>query len=203
MPRLTITVPDHDPTSFHFDLERKLLSIGRDENSGVTLNHSSISTQHSELMRVEGGYILRDLHSLNGTLLEGKRMMVVDFNRDAHAYIGDVRLDISFSKAEENILAGEKFSSMQTTEDPNEDPPEQPKPAKAKLPEPDASKREKSTLPKPSLTEVAPNSAPNTVAAANHSYKVAQKQSGGGFLSFIFRSILALAAVLAGFAYRH
>ncbi|MCK5557750.1 MAG: GAF domain-containing protein [Candidatus Hydrogenedentes bacterium] len=53
-------------------LEETVLTIGRGEKSGLVLDDEFVSTNHAEL-RLEGGkYVLRDLASTNGTLVNGK-----------------------------------------------------------------------------------------------------------------------------------
>ena len=48
--------------------------IGRDEGCFLRIASADVSRQHCELARVEGGSVLRDLKSQNGTLLNGKRV---------------------------------------------------------------------------------------------------------------------------------
>lgn len=48
--------------------------IGRDEGCFLRIASADVSRQHCELSRVDGGWVLRDLKSQNGTLLNGKRI---------------------------------------------------------------------------------------------------------------------------------
>ena len=48
--------------------------IGRDPNSQLHLNHPTVSWQHAEIVRRNGGFSIRDLDSSNGTFVNGRRV---------------------------------------------------------------------------------------------------------------------------------
>lgn len=50
------------------------LRIGRDEQNGLRLGHSSVSRFHAELCSAADGWYLRDLRSRNGTYVNGQRV---------------------------------------------------------------------------------------------------------------------------------
>lgn len=50
------------------------LSIGRASDSGLRLNHASVSRQHATLLGTGTGWMLHDLGSFNGTWLNGRRV---------------------------------------------------------------------------------------------------------------------------------
>jgi transcriptional regulator with GAF, ATPase, and Fis domain len=52
-------------------LEGDLLRIGKSSGSGLQLRDGTVSRDHCEIVRDEKGYLLRDLGSTNGTLLDG------------------------------------------------------------------------------------------------------------------------------------
>jgi pSer/pThr/pTyr-binding forkhead associated (FHA) protein len=51
------------------------LRIGRDVSSGLRLSDSSASRVHAELRRNGESWTLRDLGSMNGTFVNGRRVM--------------------------------------------------------------------------------------------------------------------------------
>jgi hypothetical protein len=56
------------------DLPEEFLSIGRASDSGLIIRDDYTSTNHARLLRTEKGWILEDLDSTNGTLLDGNRV---------------------------------------------------------------------------------------------------------------------------------
>ena len=50
------------------------LRIGRLDSLDIVLNDSSISRRHAEVVGTADGWIVRDLGSMNGTMLNGKRL---------------------------------------------------------------------------------------------------------------------------------
>lgn len=50
------------------------LTIGRDASCQLVVNDSYVSSRHARIERKTGGYVLRDLHSRNGTFLNGSRI---------------------------------------------------------------------------------------------------------------------------------
>ena len=56
------------------DLPDEFLSIGRSSDSGLVIRDDYTSTNHARLLRTEKGWVLEDLDSTNGTLLDGTRV---------------------------------------------------------------------------------------------------------------------------------
>ena len=56
------------------DLPDEILSIGRSSDSGLVIRDDYTSTNHARLLRSDSGWILEDLDSTNGTLLDGSRV---------------------------------------------------------------------------------------------------------------------------------
>ncbi|MFE9610036.1 FHA domain-containing protein [Streptomyces sp. NPDC006012] len=51
------------------------LRIGRDPVNGLRLTHETVSRVHAELTRQGGMWVLRDLGSTNGTVVNGRRVI--------------------------------------------------------------------------------------------------------------------------------
>lgn len=52
-----------------FHLDRDCIVVGRDPSSNLVINHVSVSRKHAELRRENDRWIVRDLHSQNGTFV--------------------------------------------------------------------------------------------------------------------------------------
>lgn len=113
MPRVTITVPEKTPQPYRFQLDRQSVTLGRGSENDIAIDSGSISVRHAEMLRVEGGYELRDLGSTNGIKLDEERMEVIPLRSGTSAKLGDVTFDFLLSDEEEEALARER-SAMQS-----------------------------------------------------------------------------------------
>lgn len=57
-----------------FELEDTTLRLGRDSSSSIQLHDTEISRHHAEIRRVDQDFTIADLHSSNGTFVNGKRI---------------------------------------------------------------------------------------------------------------------------------
>lgn len=57
-----------------FELEGPTVTIGRDSSNLVQLHDTGVSRQHAEIRRMDNRFLLVDLNSSNGTLVNGKRI---------------------------------------------------------------------------------------------------------------------------------
>jgi pSer/pThr/pTyr-binding forkhead associated (FHA) protein len=72
MPSLVIQKADGARQSF--SLEKDRITLGRSRDSDVFLPDQWLSRHHAEILRAQEGFILADLGSKNGTLLNGERV---------------------------------------------------------------------------------------------------------------------------------
>lgn len=63
LPELGLPAPGPEP-----------LRIGRNHGSGLRLSDSTVSRTHAELRHQDGGWVLHDLGSANGTYVNGRRV---------------------------------------------------------------------------------------------------------------------------------
>lgn len=69
--------------------EGQTLTIGRGQDADVTVDNNAISRQHSSLELKGGTYYLTDLYSLNGTKVNGKKIVSsVPIRKKDHLEIG-------------------------------------------------------------------------------------------------------------------
>lgn len=108
MPRVTITVPDANPQPYRFQLDRRVVTLGRGSNNDIVIDCGSVSGSHAEMRRIEGGYELHDLDSTNGIKLDGERMPVIPLQSGLSVKLGDVAFDFQLNDEELEALAREK-----------------------------------------------------------------------------------------------
>ena len=70
MPKLIVSLPDGGESSF--DLEADVITVGRTDDNIVHIDDASVSSHHATLTHKDGGYILDDLDSTNGTRVNGE-----------------------------------------------------------------------------------------------------------------------------------
>lgn len=75
------------------------LRIGRLDSLEIVLNDSSISRRHAEVVPTEDHWIVRDLGSMNGTMLNGKRLGRTDQQLKDNDVVqcGDMIFNVSFA----------------------------------------------------------------------------------------------------------
>ena len=77
MPRLSIHLPDGSEKTIVLPKNGEYFArIGRDEHCEIVLPFQSVSGEHALLQFKEGGYVLEDLGSTNGTKINGLTPMV-------------------------------------------------------------------------------------------------------------------------------
>ena len=50
------------------------ITIGRDRTNSITIENQLVSRYHAELHKIKADYYIRDLHSSNGTFVNGKQI---------------------------------------------------------------------------------------------------------------------------------
>ena len=73
MPKLIVSLPDGSAVTH--ELAEATISVGRLQDNTLQIEDASVSSHHAELTLGDGGdYVLTDIGSTNGTLLNGKEM---------------------------------------------------------------------------------------------------------------------------------
>jgi transcriptional regulator with GAF, ATPase, and Fis domain len=75
-------------------VERECFRIGKDPVNDLVLVDSTVSREHCEIIRDARGYLLRDLESTNGTLLDGAEIREGYLNAGTVISVGRVELKV-------------------------------------------------------------------------------------------------------------
>ena len=73
--------------------------IGRDTEADITLDADNVSRHHCEIRFWDGDYVLKDLHSKNGTMLNGKPVDVAVIAVNDLIEVGRFRLVVEHKHA--------------------------------------------------------------------------------------------------------
>ena len=96
--------------------------VGRSRQAGLTVAHPMVSRRHAELFEASGLLMIRDLGSLNGTLMDGRRIKEAPLPPDAEFTIGPLTFQAKYeyegdlSKLPAPVLADEPHEEVATTE---------------------------------------------------------------------------------------
>jgi pSer/pThr/pTyr-binding forkhead associated (FHA) protein len=58
-----------------FELNKEVMTIGREANNDITIQDTEISRNHARISRKSGAYVLEDLGSTNGTFVNKQRLV--------------------------------------------------------------------------------------------------------------------------------
>jgi DNA-binding winged helix-turn-helix (wHTH) protein len=94
------------PSGKVYPLEDALVTIGRDANNTVMLADYRISRRHAEIAGDGGNYVLHDMGSKNGTLVNGSRVTAPQplVAGDIISFPGLPGVELAFSTGEETVL---------------------------------------------------------------------------------------------------
>ncbi|MEY3805757.1 MAG: hypothetical protein RIR69_569 [Actinomycetota bacterium] len=76
----------------YYVLSRALTTVGRADSCDISFDDITVSRQHSEIIRHDGRYMVRDMGSLNGTYVNQRRVDVVELHQGDELQIGKFRL---------------------------------------------------------------------------------------------------------------
>jgi pSer/pThr/pTyr-binding forkhead associated (FHA) protein len=80
-------------------LEAPVTTLGRHQDSEISLDDITVSRRHAEIVRTEAGYIVRDSGSLNGTYVNNQRIDEAPLRQGDELQVGKFRL-VFFEKAD-------------------------------------------------------------------------------------------------------
>ena len=72
--KYTLILQTEPEVGKEFPLEKEILTIGRDLENDIVINHPEVSRRHCQLTVTNGNCAVQDLGSLNGTFLDGEKI---------------------------------------------------------------------------------------------------------------------------------
>lgn len=92
-PGIGLLVVTRGPNSgSRYALDEPLVTAGRHPDSMIFLDDITVSRRHAEVHKVDGGYELRDVGSLNGTYLNRRRVESASLSDGDEVQIGTFKL---------------------------------------------------------------------------------------------------------------
>ena len=80
-------------------LEAPVTTLGRHQDSEISLDDITVSRRHAEIVRTASGYVVRDSGSLNGTYVNNQRIDEAPLRQGDELQVGKFRL-VFFEKAD-------------------------------------------------------------------------------------------------------
>jgi DNA-binding NtrC family response regulator len=93
-----------------FIIARDVIRAGKAEDNDLVLSEETVSRAHFEIVRDAKGYLLRDLHSTNGTFLDGAEIREAYIRAGSVITAGTVQLKFQPFEERIEILPSEKES---------------------------------------------------------------------------------------------
>ena len=113
MPQIKVMLGDNEVNRYSFD--KDIVSIGRSRDNDIVIENLAISRNHARIRRdAEGRFILSDLNSANGTLVNGVRITKTEIMSGDTIGIGKHRLRFEDDTFGEEALIGEAFTADRT-----------------------------------------------------------------------------------------
>jgi pSer/pThr/pTyr-binding forkhead associated (FHA) protein len=85
-----------------FPLQLERVSVGRGKSNDLVLTDSSVSREHAELIRSAAGYLVRDLGSTNGVLVNGSRVREQPLKAGDRILFGSC--EVRYERVDDGIL---------------------------------------------------------------------------------------------------
>jgi transcriptional regulator with GAF, ATPase, and Fis domain len=94
LPRCALVVLSGPARGQERVIDKDVFRIGKSPDSDLTLSDETVSRMHCEIVREARGYLLRDLDSTNGTLLDGAEIREAFIKPGAILTVGKVELKV-------------------------------------------------------------------------------------------------------------
>lgn len=81
------------------ETDKAEITIGRNDNNDIHINNLGVSKKHARIFRCNGEYVIEDLKSTNGTLMNNESIATAKLSGNDVATIGKHDLYISIQEA--------------------------------------------------------------------------------------------------------
>lgn len=112
MPEIIIKLGDNIVHKYFFDKE--IISIGRARDNDVVIENLSVSRNHARIRKVEGKYIVTDLNSANGTLVNGVQISKTELFDNDVVTIGKHKLQFLNKPLTDEQIISDAFGAERT-----------------------------------------------------------------------------------------
>jgi pSer/pThr/pTyr-binding forkhead associated (FHA) protein len=103
-----------------FDLSADYITIGRAADNTICLDHSSVSKHHARLTVDGSGFTLCDLHSTNGTIVNGDKIVSAQLKDGDRITLGEVELHFALAKKNRVPSPSSTVTRLQSNGDSHE-----------------------------------------------------------------------------------
>ena len=113
--RMELKVLSGSDKGFRVELDHDVVRIGSSEANHLTINDSTVSRRHAEIVRIQDGILLRDLGSTNGTWVSEVRVREVFLGEDRIFRVGKTELHFALRDEVVDIVPAEepKFEGLE------------------------------------------------------------------------------------------
>lgn len=95
----------------YIELDIDTVTIGRLDDNTVVIDNPTVSSHHAQIVRTEGGFVLKDLESTNGTRVNARDVTEVDLRPKDTVQFGSI--EFVFDDIEDH--RGPRSPSVSTT----------------------------------------------------------------------------------------
>ena len=106
--RCALQVMSGDRKGHSLAFDGDLLRIGKNSDNDLVLEDSTVSREHCQIVRDPKGYLLRDLGSTNGTLLDGAEIREGYLRPGALITVGRIELKVLAVEERIELLPAER-----------------------------------------------------------------------------------------------
>jgi pSer/pThr/pTyr-binding forkhead associated (FHA) protein len=102
MLKILLTLKGKDLKTLETD--KAEITIGRNENNDIQINNLGASKKHARIFRRDGKYVIEDLRSTNGTLLNNESIITAQLKSNDVVTIGKHNLFISIQEGRDATI---------------------------------------------------------------------------------------------------
>ncbi len=118
MPVLQIITADG--RIFKNSIDKNRIALGRSKNNDIVINDNTVSRHHAQIYRSNGGYLISDLGSYNGTKVNGKLIQTSSLSHEDEIQVGLTKIFFLEDGLATNLSANTVIFTSDTDEENRE-----------------------------------------------------------------------------------